>query len=132
MQALRRRLDEADAFVVVTPEYNHGYSAMLKQLIDSAKAEWVAKPVGLVSYGGFSGGLRAVEQLRLVFAELHAVTLRDGLAFPMAWNLFSEAGEPHDGERTDRAMTVMLDHLAWWARTLAEGKARRPYGRPHG
>ena len=132
VQALRERLGGADAFVVVTPEYNHGYSAILKQLIDAAKAEWVAKPVGFVSYGGVSGGLWAVEQLRLVFAELHAVTLRDALAFSMAWNLFDEAGEPHDGERPDRAMTVMLDHLTWWALTLAEGKARRPYGGPDG
>jgi NAD(P)H-dependent FMN reductase len=82
--------------VVVTPEYNHGYTAALKQLIDAVKAEWVAKPVGFVSYGGVSGGLRAVEQLRLVFAELHAVTIRDGVSFAMAWNRFDEAGEPVD------------------------------------
>lgn len=128
VQALRQRLHAADAFVVVTPEYNHGYTAALKQLIDSAKAEWVAKPVGFVSYGGVSGGLRAVEQLRLVFAELHAVTIRDGLAFPMAWSLFDETGSPRDVAGTDRAMTVMLDQLAWWALTLAEGRALRPYG----
>jgi len=131
VQALRHRLHAADAFVVVTPEYNHGYTAALKQLIDAAKAEWVAKPVGFVSYGGVSGGLRAVEQLRLVFAELHAVTIRDGLAFPMAWSLFGETGSPRDVEGTDRAMTIMLDQLAWWALTLAEGRARRPYGQPH-
>ena len=116
----------------MTPEYNHGYSAALKQLIDAAKADWVAKPVGFISYGGVSGGLRAVEQLRLVFAELHAPTLRDGLAFPTAWNLFDEMGQPRDREGADRAMTVMLDQLAWWVLTLAEGRARRPYGSPHG
>jgi NAD(P)H-dependent FMN reductase len=132
VQALRRRLDSADAFVVVTPEYNHGYSAVLKQVIDAAKAEWMAKPVAFISYGGVSGGLRAVEQLRLVFAELHAPTIRDGLAFPMAWNLFDETGEPRDRGGTGRAMTVMLDQLAWWALTLAEGRTRRPYGRPDG
>jgi NAD(P)H-dependent FMN reductase len=128
VQALRRRLDAAAAFVVVTPEYNHGYTAILKQLIDSAKAEWAAKPVGFVSYGGVSGGLRAVEQLRLVFAELHAVTIRDGLAFPMAWDRFGADGRPLDGEGTARAMTVMVDQLLWWAVALAEARAKRPYG----
>ncbi len=70
---------EADAFLVVTPEYNHGYPAALKELIDSVYEPWHAKPVAFVSYGGASGGIRAVEQLRQVFAELHAVTLRDGV-----------------------------------------------------
>ncbi|HEU0128840.1 MAG TPA: NAD(P)H-dependent oxidoreductase, partial [Pseudonocardiaceae bacterium] len=56
------RIDAADAFVVVTPEYNHGYPASLKQAIDLLKNQWYAKPVAFVSYGGVSGGLRAVEQ----------------------------------------------------------------------
>ena len=64
VKALRARIGAADAFVVVTPEYNHGYPAALKQLIDSVSGEWQAKPVAFVSYGGVSGGLRAVEQLR--------------------------------------------------------------------
>src|SRR5690606_26433299 len=66
--AYRERIDKADAFVVVTPEYNHGYPAPLRPVIDHADEEWYAKPVALVSCGGISGGLRAVEQLRLVFA----------------------------------------------------------------
>ena len=55
-----RRLDEADAFIVVTPEYNHGYTADLKALIDAHSIEWQAKPLAFVSYGGISGGLRAL------------------------------------------------------------------------
>lgn len=66
------RLAQADAFVVVTPEYNHSFPAALKNVIDWHYAQWRAKPVGFVSYGGLGGGLRAVEQLRLVFAELRA------------------------------------------------------------
>src|SRR6266581_2482202 len=96
---LRQRLGECDAFVIVTPEYNHGYPAPLKSLIDSAGAEWHAKPVAFVSYGGISGGLRAVEQLRLVFAELHAVTIRDSVSFAGAWELFDEAGKLKQPER---------------------------------
>lgn len=63
-QGLGQRLDTADAFIVVTPEYNHSFPGPLKSLIDSFYTEWQAKPVGFVSYGGISGGLRAVEQLR--------------------------------------------------------------------
>lgn len=132
VRGLRERLGRAQAFVVVTPEYNHGYTAALKQVIDAAKAEWVAKPVGFVSYGGVAGGLRAVEQLRLVFAELHAVTMRDGVGLPMAWNKFDDDGEPVDPDGVNRALDVMVDQLLWWALTLEEGKARRPYGKPHG
>ena len=58
------RLDRADAFVVVTPEYNHSFPAPLKNAIDWAFRQWQAKPVAFVSYGGLAGGLRAVEQLR--------------------------------------------------------------------
>jgi NAD(P)H-dependent FMN reductase len=130
--ALRERLGAAKGFLVVTPEYNHGYTAGLKAVIDSAKAEWLAKPVGFVSYGGVSGGLRAVEQLRLVFAELHAVTIRDGVSFAMAWDRFDAAGETVDPDGPAGAMTLMVDQLIWWAKALDEAKARRPYGRSHG
>lgn len=128
--SLRERLTAAKGFIVVTPEYNHGYTAGLKALIDAAKPEWLAKPVGFVSYGGVSGGLRAVEQLRLVFAELHAVTIRDGVSFSMAWERFDASGETVDPEGPARAMPVMVDQLLWWAKALDEAKAKRPYGRP--
>ena len=65
-------------------------------MIDHADEEWYAKPVALVSYGGISGGLRAVEQLRLVFAELHAVTIRDTVSFHFARRQFDADGEPVD------------------------------------
>ncbi|MEV7091128.1 NAD(P)H-dependent oxidoreductase [Streptomyces sp. NPDC093085] len=121
-------LAEADAFVVLTPEYNHSFPAPLKSLIDWHHAEWQAKPVAFVSYGGISGGLRAVEQLRQVFAELHAVTVRDTVSFHNAGALFDEEGRPKDPTRCDAAATTMLDQLAWWALALREAKASRPYG----
>ena len=65
----------------MTPEYNHGYPASLKQAIEIPHAEWKAKPCRFASDGGLAGGLRAVEQLRQVFAELHAVTMRDTVSF---------------------------------------------------
>jgi NAD(P)H-dependent FMN reductase len=125
--AYARRIDGADAIVVVTPEYNHGYPAPLKQAIDLAHSEWHAKPVGFVSYGGVSGGLRAVEQLRQVFAEVHAMTVRNSVSFHGAWQQFDAAGMPHDPDRARATADVMLDQLVWWARALRSARALHPY-----
>ena len=125
--ALRRRLDRADAFVVVTPEHNHGYPAALKFVIDSAHAEWRAKPVAFVSYGGISGGLRAVEQLRLVFAELHAVTMRDTVSFSNPWDRFDASGKLFEPEQPRKAMATMLAHLHWWTTVLRDARRATPY-----
>ncbi|WP_331719219.1 NAD(P)H-dependent oxidoreductase [Streptomyces sp. NBC_00158] len=121
------RLEQADAYVVVTPEYNHSFPASLKHLIDWHYTQWRAKPVGFVSYGGLAGGLRAVEQLRPIFAELHAVTVRDAVSFHSAWEQFGEDGRPKDAQGPANAAKVLLDQLAWWATTLREGRAKNPY-----
>jgi len=112
------RIGLADAFVVVTPEYNHGYPAALKQAIDLVREQWTAKPVGFVSYGGISGGLRAVEQLRQVFAEVHVATMRDTVSFPFAHAAFDESGQPRLPEGPDLAAETMLDQLVWWGSAL--------------
>jgi NAD(P)H-dependent FMN reductase len=125
LAALSPRLAAADAFVVVTPEYNHSFPALLKNAIDWHLAEWRAKPVGYVCYGGRSGGLRAVEQLRQVFGELHAVSIRDTLSFHGA-DTFDEHGRPKD-ETCDAAAKAMLDQLVWWAVALREARVKRPY-----
>jgi NAD(P)H-dependent FMN reductase len=125
--SLAERMAAAEAFVIVTPEYNHGYPAPLKSLIDSVGAEWHAKPVAFVSYGGISGGLRAVEQLRQVFAELHAVTIRDAVSFASAWEQFDAAGKLLAPERSQRSMTALLARLHWWAVALRSARAASPY-----
>ena len=124
---LKQRMETCDAFVIVTPEYNHGYPAPLKSLIDSVGPEWHAKPVAFVSYGGVSGGLRAVEQLRLVFAELHAVTIRDSVSFAGAWEQFDTEGRLISPERAERSMDAMLARLHWWAVALTNARAAVPY-----
>ncbi|WP_328611348.1 NAD(P)H-dependent oxidoreductase [Amycolatopsis sp. NBC_00345] len=124
---LRARLTAADAFVVITPEYNHSYPASLKNVVDWFMAEWQAKPVAFVSYGGISGGLRAVEHLRQVFAELHAVTIRETVSFHGAHGCFDENGSPKDASATAVAAKALLDQLEWWARSLAQARAARPY-----
>ena len=123
----RERLERADAFVIITPEYNHGYPAPLKQAIDLANPEWQAKPVAFVSYGGMSGGLRAVEQLRQVFGELHAVTIRDCVSFHNAWPLFDADGWLQEETGAELAAKTMLDRLAWWTRALHAGREAEPY-----
>ncbi|MGA4542860.1 NADPH-dependent FMN reductase [Uniformispora flossi] len=127
LAAVTPRLAAADAFVVVTPEYNHSYPAALKNLIDLHFAEWQAKPVGFVAYGGLSGGLRAVEHLRQVFAELHAVTVRETVSFHGAAATF-DGPEPRDAESCGKAARTLLDQVVWWARALRDAKAVRPYG----
>lgn len=124
---IRRRVGCCDGFVVVTPEYNHGYTAPLKSLIDSVGEEWQAKPIAFVSYGGVSGGLRAVEQLRQVFAELHAVTVRESVSFASAWEQFDGEGRLLRPERAERTMATMLKRVRWWSVALRDARAVVPY-----
>jgi NAD(P)H-dependent FMN reductase len=126
LTAFRHRLGRADAFLFVTPEYNHGYPSVLKLLIDSVNEEWKRKPAAFVCYGGQSGGLRAVEQLRLVLAELHVATMRDTVSFVNAWEQFDETGSLRDATRANAAIGAMLDQLAWWSRTLAAARNAEP------
>lgn len=124
---LAHRIGHADAFIIVTPEYNHGYPAALKFLIDSIHHEWQAKPVAFISYGGVSGGLRAVEQLRLVFAELHAVTIRDCVSFANPWGKFDADGSLFEPDEARKAMGLLLKRLHWWASWLREARESAPY-----
>lgn len=124
---LTPRLAASDAFVVVTPEYNHSYPAALKNVIDWHNVQFHAKPVAFVSYGGLAGGLRAVEHLRLVFAELHAVTTRDTVSFHGAWSQFDGEGRPKDPQGPAAAATTLLDQVTWWARALKHARSTAPY-----
>jgi NAD(P)H-dependent FMN reductase len=126
-QGLSARLADAEAFVVITPEYNHSFPGPLKTVIDEHRDEWFAKPVSFVSYGGVSGGLRAVEHLRIVFAELHATTVRDTVSFHGAWERFDAQGEPTDGKAVTAATDAMLDRLVWWARALSTARHDDPF-----
>ncbi|WP_371624540.1 NAD(P)H-dependent oxidoreductase [Streptomyces sp. NBC_01116] len=124
MTEFTEEIARAEAFVVVTPEYNRSFPASLKQAIDFAYEEWQTKPVAFVSYGHGSAGLYAVEQLRSVFTELHTVTLRNGVALDLLRQPLD--GHPGDTGR-DRSVGLMLDQLGWWGRALREARAVRPY-----
>ncbi|NUU23203.1 MAG: NAD(P)H-dependent oxidoreductase [Streptomycetaceae bacterium] len=111
-------VEDAEAFVVVTPEYNRSYPASLKQAIDYAYDEWRAKPVGFASYGYQARGLYAVEHLRQVFTELHTVTMRCTAALDLATGVDASA---------EAAVRALLDQLSWWGLALREARAARPY-----
>lgn len=106
-----RRVEAADAVIFVLPEYNHSYSAPLKNAIDHLHGEWAGKPVGLVSYGGLSGGTRAVVALQPVLVNLGMRTLAANVE--IAW----VAEHVVDGvflpsERHDRSLAAHLAALA--------------------
>jgi NAD(P)H-dependent FMN reductase len=121
------RLAAADGFVVVTPEYNHSFPAPLKQVLDAFSVEWRAKPAAFVSYGGISGGLRAVEQLRQVFAELHVVTIRDTVSVHGVWSHVGPDGRLIEDAARAGAARAMLQRLVWWARALRTARLATPY-----
>lgn len=123
----KTRMAQADAFIIVTPEYNHGYPASLKALIDTYTSEWQAKPVAFVSYGGISGGIHAAEQLRTVLAWLHAVPIRDGVVLSNVWRELDSNGDLALGEPIEQAAELMLARLHWWAAGLRNARQTVPY-----
>ncbi|MGI5154054.1 NADPH-dependent FMN reductase [Microbispora sp. CA-102843] len=128
VRRLAPRLSAADAFVVVTPEYNRSFPAPLKTAIDWFYEEWRAKPVTFVAYGRESGGLHAAAQLREVFTELHAVPIRTIVSLPCYWDLFAADGSwPVPTAACNTTVKTLLDELAWWAHALREARARTPY-----
>lgn len=120
-------LDRADGFVVVTPEYNHSYPGELKILIDAHRDEWKHKPVTFVSYGGMSGGLRAVEHLRTVFAEVYAVGTRNGVVIHMPWNHLHDGTLSLDDDAVASARQA-ADELTWWTELLRPERSARASG----
>ncbi len=119
--AWAKKIDEADGYIIVSPEYNHGYSAVLKNALDWTFHEWNNKPVAFVSYGGV-GGARGVEQLRLVAIELEMAPIRHAVHIPGdVYRAVMSEETPVDPERfkpSEPAADRMLDQLIWWAKAL--------------
>jgi NAD(P)H-dependent FMN reductase len=125
---LSTRLAAADAFAVVTPEINCSFPAPLKTALDWYYEEWHAKPVAIVSYGREGGGCLATAQLRQVFTELQAVTIRNTVTLPCYWEQFTaDGGWPKASAGYEAAAKLMLDQLVWWAAALQDARKRRPY-----
>ena len=105
-----------DAYVFVTPEYNHGTSGALKNAIDFLFAEWNNKAAGFVSYGGASGA-RAVEQLRLNLAEVRMATVRNQVLFSMYTDFENFSVFKPDSHK-EESVNAMLDELIAWGSAL--------------
>ncbi|MEX3508263.1 NAD(P)H-dependent oxidoreductase [Kocuria carniphila] len=120
------RIEAAEAFVIVTPEYNHSYPASLKRLIDWHYNEWMFKPVMIVAYG-VQGGYAAIEHLRGVLAELNMVTIQRCLGLPAPWNTMDEAERYEPGESVTGRLRIALAELDWWASMLTQARDRSPF-----
>lgn len=116
---------EGDAFLFVTPEYNHSVPAVLKNAIDTVFATFAfrTKPVACVAYsGGIAGGTRAVEHLAQIAIEAEMVPLRNNVIIPFVDTAFGPDGQPAD-HRTAAAATIVLEDLAWWGTTLRQARS---------
>src|SRR6476659_7451526 len=104
------RIAGSDAFVIVTPEYNHGYSAPVKNAIDYLHHEWHYKPVGFVSYGGVAAGTRALQQLKQVVTALKLLPITEAVNIPFVAQ-FLEDGAIVANDVMEQAAVAMLDEL---------------------
>jgi NAD(P)H-dependent FMN reductase len=105
------RVDAADAFVLVMPEYNYGFNAPLKNAIDFLHHEWGYKPVGFVSYGGVSAGTRAVQMAKQVVTTLRMTPVYEAVSIPFVARLMDDEGRLQPNEVMEQAATAMLDEL---------------------
>lgn len=119
-----KKIEEGDAFVIVTPEYNHGTSGVLKNALDWVYQEWNNKPVAFVSYGGV-GGARAVEQLRLNAIELQMAPIRSAVHIPGEQYFPVVFGKTKANElfalQSEKA-EAMVTQLLWWTRALKNAR----------
>lgn len=124
VRSFAQKIDEADAFLIIAPEYNHGYTAVLKNALDSVYAEWNKKPVGFISYGSVEGG-RVVEQLRQVAVELQMAPIRNALHMKGPWFLLDENGDLPEGALAeyDGVFDSVLDQLKWWGDALKAARS---------
>ncbi|MDP3956271.1 MAG: NAD(P)H-dependent oxidoreductase [bacterium] len=119
-----KKIEEGDAFIMVTPEYNHGTSGVLKNALDWVYQEWNNKPVAFVSYGS-AGGARAIEQLRQNAIELQMAPIRNSVHIPGEQYFPVLFGKIEAKElfalQVDKA-EAMVTQLMWWTRALKNAR----------
>ena len=118
-RAWSRTVDESDAFVLVMPEYNHGFAAPVKNALDYLHEEWAHKPVGFVSYGGVSAGMRGVQMLKPVLSALRMIPVSDQVA-AANFAQFLTDGVFVPGEMAGSAVTLMLEELERTVRAFGQ------------
>ncbi|MEK7090093.1 MAG: NAD(P)H-dependent oxidoreductase [Patescibacteria group bacterium] len=119
------KIKEADAFIIVTPEYNHSMPGALKNALDSIYSEWSNKPVGFVAYGGV-GGARAVEHLRGVVIDLQMAPISKAIHIVQPKDLLDENGNLKPGAFNiyEKRAGIFLDQLIWWANALKAARTK--------
>lgn len=113
-----KTIDEADAFIIVTSEYNFGYPATLKNALDFLFQEWSYKPVAFVSYGGLSGGTRAVQQLKQVVTAQKMMPITESVNIPFFTKHIDEQGHFHADDTLNKSAEHMLHELIKWSHAL--------------
>jgi NAD(P)H-dependent FMN reductase len=122
-QAWSKIVEKADAIVIITPEYNHGYPGSLKDALDYLNQEWKHKPIGFISYGGVSAGTRAVAQLQQVTSALNMVPAATAITLPFVAQLVQD-GALVGNEVMEQAAAAMLDELLVLEQALGALRAR--------
>jgi NAD(P)H-dependent FMN reductase len=129
-QRWARRIEELDGYIFVTAEYNHGIPAVLKNALDYAYHEFNRKPAAFVGYGG-TGGARAVQQLRLILAQLQVAPVSSAVHIGFAEMMALQSGEKKfaDFAHLGASAKTMLADLAWWTKALTDARAKTAYAR---
>jgi NAD(P)H-dependent FMN reductase len=126
------KIKEADAYIIVSPEYNHGYPSSLKNALDWLSPEWGRKPVGFVSYGS-AGGARAIEQLRGVAIELNMVPIKKSIH--ISWEFIMKTFNDKNISNADLFaplrkgtgpdhLAVFMDDLLWVAKAMKAARGK--------
>ncbi len=111
-------VEKADAFIIVTPEYNFSFPASLKNAIDYLHNEWAYKPVAFVSYGGVAAGTRAVQQLKQVVTALKMMPIPENVNIPMFFKYFDDKGNFNADEILSKSANAMIEELLKWSRAM--------------
>jgi NAD(P)H-dependent FMN reductase len=125
VRSWNHKIAEADAFLVITPEYNHSVPAVLKNAIDSVFVSFAFrnKPIAAVGYsGGIAGGVRAIEHLAQIAIEAEMVPLRTATIFPQVFEAFTPDHQPVNPV-ADLSLRIALDDLKWWSDVLEKARA---------
>lgn len=118
-------IDDADALIFVLPEYNFTAPGSVKNAMDFLSQEWAYKPLGFISYGGVSGGLRSVDSMLPVMRALKIVAIPEGVHLSLFSKHFNEAGKFIVDEPMEKAATGMLNELSRWGTALKELREKK-------
>lgn len=113
-----RLISEADAYIIVTAEYDFSFPAPIKNALDYLYLEWGHKPVGFVSYGGISGGLRCVQALKQVVTALKMMPIVEAVTLPFFTKQINEEGKFTPDDQIKQTGTAMFTELLKWTEAL--------------